>query len=1665
MRITILIIKFLVMINRVIFIISIFALNLGISYSQCPDGGAIFVNEIYNEVGNNKEYIELVVIGDPANPTDPVNLEGWIIDDNNINQSGQGNATGHIKLDNTFSSVNPGAIILIYNENEAYSPLPPNNPPWLYVIAADEVDGCSASPSTTNSNYTPCGTSGGDYDYIRMRNPGDIIQTRDASEVYYHALRYGGVNVMSDITPLADVSDNTIGLDCGNWFDGSNYTITTQTPGEANSPANQLLINAIKNGTIDCDNISLSCTPPCPEIGGITINPTTLCDYEDFDVTSTDLANMGQSANTDKDFGVEFVYFPGASPPVDAYSGGTSLGTVAYSGLTGTDPNQEANLTVTSGTMAPGVYNICAILDQTSANDCTPQQCEVVEIFQSPTASLDGETVFCPNDCYQINTVITGGTEPYNASFVVIIGSFNVPFNVPAYDTDDEITICYSGTIAPYWDASSQTFYVPTSLLGEPFTGSGTIRLTSLVDNNGCAAQNIDPDFMTLIFKDDLDIYAVGPIEECDYDFDGKATFVLTDFDNTLKNGESNLTANWYQDNDCTNPVPDPTSFTTPTTTVYVFLTDDTDEKCNSDTIPVDLVVIDIPNPGTDATTEICNDGTCVDFDFEVGNEAGGVWSDDDNTGVDLDATNCVDFKDFNPGTYNFTYSTQDADGKCNTISSVLTVIVTDPGNPGEDNSDTFCGPPQNSIDLNGYLSNPHDDGGIWYDAFDNIVNPSDDLDLSGAAIGTYKYYYVIDNAPCDTSRAEITIEIISQPNAGQDDTISVCNSGQNTIINLESALSTHDSNGDWFDLDTSNVDLSNPTYVDFDGVRTDTFGYKYLIPDNGACLEDSAIITVIVTEAPFAGNDGAGSICIGNTDTINLFGYLGQKYDTTGIWEQIGGDSIDISRPDTMIFTAEPVGIDSFLYVTSGPCGNDSAFVFVSIVSSPYAGDNYSYSICQGSTINLFDSLKNANIGGVWLNSQMDTVTNYVYLDELKEYKFLYIIPQNGTCEGDTAYANITTLQAPEAGTGTDFSVCKGSTDLFNLFDYLSGYSVDTGFWLTSNNTVVNNAKNIDFKDYDLGGYVFKYLVPSNGSCPEDIAYLTVSIVSAPVAGNNNEITVCNGDINNTVDLESLLGSHNSGGQWTKMTNADIDISDVNEVDFSGVSTGTYNFKYLVTSNSTCPSDSAIITVNVQEKLFAGTDKELTFCEGGNEFVNIIDELKPVENTEYTLEDIAQTGALLNNNGRIDISKLNKGTFLFTLTTGDQDLCGKDTSILTINIVEKLNAGTDNFIEVCNDDSSIDINNLLGIHDSGGTWTDIDNSGVDIQTTNGTEVTFENIKGGIYRFEYKIVGSNTCPESKAIITVDVKETSSSNISETLCPGQSLTIGTGTYSLDNPTGTEILTNTVGCDSIISINIIEKSISSNTLAVKENCHGNGRFIIESMEDASLPVKLTINNVGEFDITEFPFEVNNLNGGDYTFTLTDKDGCQSNLDEVFTIDDFIDYKINTKVTGFDNSYSINVETDINPKEIVWTPSDYLSCDNCLNPVAKPESDQEYIITITDEEGCVVSDTIHLNAIEKEIAIDIPNVFTPDGDGKNDFFYAKSGALDLTYTMYIFNRWGEKLFYGENLKFNNATDGWDGTFKGKKGNPGVYVYMIIINHKSNKKEINSGDLLLLR
>jgi gliding motility-associated-like protein len=123
--------------------------------------------------------------------------------------------------------------------------------------------------------------------------------------------------------------------------------------------------------------------------------------------------------------------------------------------------------------------------------------------------------------------------------------------------------------------------------------------------------------------------------------------------------------------------------------------------------------------------------------------------------------------------------------------------------------------------------------------------------------------------------------------------------------------------------------------------------------------------------------------------------------------------------------------------------------------------------------------------------------------------------------------------------------------------------------------------------------------------------------------------------------------------------------------------------------------------------------------------------------------------------------------------------------------------------------------------------------------------------------------------------------------------------------------------------------------------------------------------------------------------------------------------------------------------------WTPTNGLSCTNCPTPAASPSYKTTYRVSYSDIYGCSNFSEVVVFAICKNANLFIPNSFTPNNDGTNDVFYPRGKGLDKVKSLRIFNRWGQIVFEKKDFPVNDASQGWNGSFKGTRPVAGVYIY----------------------
>ncbi len=143
-------------------------------------------------------------------------------------------------------------------------------------------------------------------------------------------------------------------------------------------------------------------------------------------------------------------------------------------------------------------------------------------------------------------------------------------------------------------------------------------------------------------------------------------------------------------------------------------------------------------------------------------------------------------------------------------------------------------------------------------------------------------------------------------------------------------------------------------------------------------------------------------------------------------------------------------------------------------------------------------------------------------------------------------------------------------------------------------------------------------------------------------------------------------------------------------------------------------------------------------------------------------------------------------------------------------------------------------------------------------------------------------------------------------------------------------------------------------------------------------------------------------------------------------------------------------------------LWRTIDsQIPCSQCQSIQVHAKEDIKYILVAKNENGCETIDEINIFVNQ---SIYMPNVFSPNGDGINDYFYFVNGFPSLTIKeMNIYDRWGAIVFTAENISSNQETSGWDGSVKGKIAAAGTYFWTVTISNNSGREELLTGSIML--
>lgn len=798
---------------------------------------------------------------------------------------------------------------------------------------------------------------------------------------------------------------------------------------------------------------------------------------------------------------------------------------------------------------------------------------------------------------------------------------------------------------------------------------------------------------------------------------------------------------------------------------------------------------------------------------------------------------------------------------------------------------------------------------------------------------------------------------------------------------------------------------------------------------------------------------------CEGQASSLSVPSYTFLSYQ----WYRVASPSAILSTTATLNFTSYNSATDSGVYavriISQDPdsCLNQTIQYTVDPNRQPNAGTDNTVTICNTSTGTVVDLAAQLGTtfdnGGTWADVDASGALSANSFNTqgipAGTYHFTYTV--NGICSTtDVATITVEVNTIPSAPVVTPIAdVCEGTNVQLATITVADSYSWTGpgGFTSSLQNPLLTNTVAAQSGTYSL-------TVTVDG-CTSPAATVSFNVMPLPFAGNDNTIVQCNpGTVQ---DLFSYIGTgYTTGGTWT-----DVDASGaLTGADFNTalVLSGTFRFRYTVTSPCGV-NDDALVTITLGATPAAPVVTPLSItCAGST--VQLMATSATVGATYNWTGPNGYTSSV-QNPVLTNVTVSQSGTYEVTVSANG---CTSPATQVSLTVSPLPNAGTDGADAICNSGTVINLATYLGVHDTGGSWTDVNGSGA---LASGSFTT-TGIAAGVYRFRYDVTSPCGAADN-ATVTITLNDIPATPVVvpvAAVCAGQDVqltaTAVTGVaYSWTGPNGfTSSLQNpvitaaTTAANGTYTLVVISGSGCTSPAA-------NVTVIVQELPDFTLTgdaqlcagqsTILTIAPVN-FDITDAAFNYAWYNGttllaetgpsllvtdfGTYTVEVSNA-SCMVSLSFIVSVDtNPFDVDV---IAGCENSrYVIRIEnysalTDV--VSVTWTgPNGFAATGEWVDITAGAKG--EYIATVTQQGGCVATGRV---TVDKPFC-SIPKGVSPDGNLDNDTF--DLSHLDVRHIK-IFNRYGLEVY--EKYDYVNE---WHG--QSDKGDlpTGTYFYVVTLS-----------------
>ncbi|MEP2057715.1 MAG: T9SS type B sorting domain-containing protein, partial [Maribacter litoralis] len=666
---------------------------------------------------------------------------------------------------------------------------------------------------------------------------------------------------------------------------------------------------------------------------------------------------------------------------------------------------------------------------------------------------------------------------------------------------------------------------------------------------------------------------------------------------------------------------------------------------------------------------------------------------------------------------------------------------------------------------------------------------------------------------------------------------------------------------------------------------------------------------------------------------------------------------------------------------------------------------------------------------------------------------------------------ANIQSVQGLECEGDTDGEITAGFTPRSVSTNYryiLNTYDGNgTGATLLESTSTQTSAT---FSNLRSGYYSVTVLDDLN--CSDETAI--VEIVE-PVEVKGQLVTAQRATCLN--DTELLLTASGGTGPYMWNTDGTSTFNAMNETNgpnthlFTGIQPGTYEY-YIIDSLGCISVISNSITVNPIEPLVVELDNDnpTISCNGDDSGVINAEAQGGLGNYQYALfSDAGFTAEVRANQSTGLFTDLFAGTYYVRVQSDD---CEVSSAMINITEPAPLLIDTNNttFVDVtCNgaNDGSITVNMLGG----SGVYQFAISPNLDRFSDDNT---FDELAPG----DYTIIAqdSNGCFEliEATITEPEILEVTIESTPE-ICVGEEdgtidLTIigGTAPYSTRLESETDFVQDRLsftdlaagdyiifiedaqGCDETIIVTIDPGVDLSATVEPVYGCNGNipSNYVNIVLNDPSIEndVLFGLDTVDPLEMQLTPM-FRELTPGTHYISISHANGCLTTYDieiEAFepleiTVEESNINQITATVTGGRENYTFYLgDRDMGSDNVF-----YITETNT------------YDVTVVDENGCESTASIFIEFID----IEIPNFFTPNGDGENDLWMPDNIEIYPEIFISIYDRYGRTVY-----TFKDNEDGWDGFYQNNELPTGDYWYIIKLNGEADTREM-VGNFTLYR